>query len=88
MELCVFFFFFFFFVSVASESLAELSSSTSIFEAKSMFFRRFLQDTRSFSFDVSLSWVLSVVFFLCFLRVVFESLSIKFVDFTRFCMAC
>jgi hypothetical protein len=57
------------FVRVIGESLAELSSSTSTFEVKFMFFRWFLQDTRSFSFDVGLCWVLSVVvFFFIFLE--------------------
>lgn len=41
-------------VCFAGESLVELSSSTSTFEARSMFFLRFLQDTRSFSFEVGL----------------------------------
>ncbi|XP_062167302.1 uncharacterized protein LOC133873585 [Alnus glutinosa] len=36
-------------VRVIGESLAELSSSTSTFEVKSMFFRRFMQDMRNFS---------------------------------------
>jgi len=44
--------------------LAELSSSTSTFEARFMFFPRFLRNNGNFSFDVGLCWVLSVVVFL------------------------
>jgi hypothetical protein len=44
---------------------------------------------RSFSFDVGLCWVLSVVVFLfAFFKVVFESLTVKFADFTGPFMAC
>jgi hypothetical protein len=57
------------FVRAAGESLAEFSSFTSTFEARSIFFCQFLQDTRSFSFDVGLCWVLYVVaFFSVFLE--------------------
>lgn len=76
-------------VHVAGKSLAKLSYSTFTFEARSMFFHRFLQDTCSFSFDVGLCWMLSiVVFFFFFFRVVFESLYAKFADFTLLFMAC
>jgi len=62
------FFLFLVSVRVAGESLAELSYSISTFKARSIFFRRFLQDMRNFSFNVYLCWVLSVVdfFFLFF----------------------
>jgi hypothetical protein len=52
-----------------------------------MFFRRFLQDTGSFSSDVSLCSMLSVVVFFLFFRVVFENRSVKFADFTGLFMA-
>jgi len=54
-----------------------------------MFFHRLLQDTCSFSFNVGLCWMLSIiVFFFYFFRVVFESVSNKFASFSGLFIVC